>query len=145
LGANGFPDPDSHLFGDVRKKVIWMASARKRMQREKKTVKAMVRIYCRGSHRQGKGLCDQCSELLTYSLRRLDKCPLKEHKPTCAKCPIHCYEPNSRLRMRQVMRYSGPRMLLHHPVLAILHMFDSRRSDSIRSEELSKSGKRSNN
>jgi hypothetical protein len=29
-----------------------------------------------------------------------------------------------RERVREVMRYAGPRMLLHHPWLAICHLVD---------------------
>ena len=35
---------------------------------------------------------------------------------------VHCYQPQMREQIRQVMRYSGPRMLLYHPVLAIWHL-----------------------
>ncbi len=65
--------------------------------------------------------------MLSYALTRLDKCPLKSDKPTCAKCPVHCYKPEMRNRIKDVMRFSGPRMLSRHPVLAVLHLLDSRR------------------
>jgi len=94
------------------------------MRREKKTVEAMLRIYCRRNHDGIESPCSECRELLTYSRRRLDSCPLMENKPTCAKCTTHCYEKNHRDRMRVVMRYSGPRMILRHPALAILHIVD---------------------
>jgi hypothetical protein len=29
-------------------------------------------------------------------------------------------------RIKAVMRYSGPRMMLHHPFLAITHLFDEK-------------------
>ena len=45
-------------------------------------------------------------------------------KPTCAKCPIHCYKPAMREQIRDVMRYAGPRMLKRHPVLAIRHLLN---------------------
>ena len=63
----------------------------------------------------------------TRAERRLEKCPFAEEKPTCVKCPVHCYEAVMRERVRQVMRYAGPRMLLRHPVLALLHLRDERR------------------
>ena len=31
-------------------------------------------------------------------------------------------------RIREVMRFAGPRMLLYHPILGILHMLDGRRA-----------------
>ncbi|HSK09486.1 MAG TPA: nitrous oxide-stimulated promoter family protein [Vicinamibacterales bacterium] len=92
--------------------------------REKRTVRAMVEIYCRDlhGHRPG-GLCAPCRELLSYSHARLDRCPYGEEKPSCKACPIHCYQPDPRERMREVMRYSGPRMLWRHPWLALVHLW----------------------
>lgn len=95
-----------------------------RVRREKKTVRAMLNIYCRGNHSARNGLCADCRELLEYSHERLEMCPQVGHKPTCAKCPTHCYDEAHRDRMRAVMRYSGPRMMVRHPVLATLHMCD---------------------
>jgi predicted amidophosphoribosyltransferase len=98
----------------------------RRMRRERRTVEVMLSMHCRGNHANKKGLCEDCLELLEYSRMRLDKCPFVEDKPTCAKCPTHCYEREHREQMKAVMRYSGPRMVLRHPVLAILHMLDGR-------------------
>ena len=44
-------------------------------------------------------------------------------KPTCRLCPIHCYKREMKERMRQVMRYAGPRMLLYHPLIALRHLW----------------------
>jgi hypothetical protein len=99
-----------------------------RIDREKRTVAAMVRIYCRGHHWAPEMPCADCRELLDYATCRLDRCPFGEEKSTCADCPIHCYKPAMRERVREIMRYAGPRMLLRHPVLAIRHLIDGRRS-----------------
>ena len=88
----------------------------------------MVGIYCGKNHRAQGRACPECEELLKYALTRLDKCPLISSKPTCAKCPVHCYKPEMRNRIKDVMRFSGPRMLHRHPILAVLHLFDSRRA-----------------
>ena len=69
-------------------------------------------------------LCPQCQELLTYAHKRLERCKFGNDKPSCTRCPVHCYKPAMRQQIRQVMRYSGPRMLLHNPVLAIRHLWD---------------------
>lgn len=97
-----------------------------RLQRELKTLAAMTGLYCRGVH-GSKALCPQCRELLDYGRARLQKCPYGGDKPTCAKCPVHCYRPDMRERVRAVMRYSGPRMLSRHPLLALRHMLDGRK------------------
>lgn len=93
---------------------------------EFKTVKAMVEVYCRAHHRTSNTLCSECRELLEYAEVRLDRCPYGEDKPTCNQCPIHCYKPEPKEKMRLVMRYAGPRMLLKHPVLAIRHLIHER-------------------
>ncbi len=92
-------------------------------EREVKTIRAMVEIYCQDHHRpDGAPLCESCSALVDYALARLGKCPWGEQKPVCANCSIHCYKPAMRDRVREVMRYAGPRMLLRHPLLALNHL-----------------------
>lgn len=97
-----------------------------RMAREKKTIEAMVGIYCAGHHKVKKGLCEECAGLLDYARIRLDKCPFGEKKPACAKCTIHCYNPSMRDRVTAVMRYAGPRIILKHPQLALFHVINFR-------------------
>ncbi len=101
-----------------------MSNDHRRIKRERKTVEAMIRLYCRDHHGGEDELCPECGELLNYALARLDRCPFQENKPTCAKCPVHCYKPDRREKVRAVMRYAGPRMLRRHPVLAVLHLID---------------------
>lgn len=95
---------------------------------EFKTVSAMMEIYCKAHHNSESGLCDACKELLLYAETKLDRCPYGQIKPTCNNCPIHCYKPEPKESMRLVMRYSGPRMLLHHPILAIRHLRHEKRA-----------------
>lgn len=95
---------------------------------EFKTVSAMVAIYCRDHHQQTTGLCQQCRALLNYAETKLDRCPYGQSKPTCNKCPIHCYKPEQKQQMKQIMRYAGPRMLLPHPWLSIRHLLHERKA-----------------
>ena len=105
-----------------------MATDPPRIAREKRTVRAMIGIYCRAHHATSGQLCDDCSELLEYAYGRLGRCPFGADKPTCADCTVHCYKPAMRDRARAVMRYAGPRMLFKHPILALLHVLDARRN-----------------
>ncbi len=98
-----------------------------RLERERRTVEAVVSLYCRGLHGSGHDLCRGCSELLEYAEQRLARCPYCEGKPACTECPIHCYRASSRAQIQAVMRYAGPRMLLRHPILAFFHWIDGRR------------------
>jgi len=96
------------------------------LSQERETVRAMIRIYCRGIH-QSDSLCEECSQLWDYADERLNKCPFGIDKPTCQNCTVHCYKPEMRQRIKEVMRYAGPRMIWHHPVLAIRHLIRERK------------------
>ena len=93
-----------------------------KIEQEKRVVEQMIRLYCR--KREGNPeLCADCRELLDYARARLDRCKFGEEKSTCQRCPIHCYRPEMREKIRAVMRWSGPRVLLYHPLSAIRHLF----------------------
>ncbi len=96
-------------------------------EREKQTVSLMISLYCRKKHGTGKALCRDCEELRRYAMLRSDKCPFMETKTFCSNCRVHCYRPAMREKIRAVMRFSGPRMLLYHPVMAVRHVIESRR------------------
>jgi predicted amidophosphoribosyltransferase len=100
----------------------------RRIMREKKTVEAMIKIFCLDQHKTPDGqFCADCRKLLDYANRRLNRCPFHADKTTCANCKIHCYRPDMKVRIRDIMRYSGPRMIRRHPVLALLHFIDGLR------------------
>jgi len=97
------------------------------MKREKQTIVHMVDIYCKNHHNTKGELCTECKEFQEYALLRLDKCPFQEKKAICGKCVIHCYRSDMKQKVKIVMRYAGPRMLLHHPSSVLYHAWDSRR------------------
>ncbi len=94
----------------------------KRFRDEKKTMLVMLELYCRDKHGTEGKLCPACRALLDYSMERLEKCPFGATKPTCSNCHVHCYRPEMREQVKQVMRYSGPRLLKGHPILALKHV-----------------------
>ena len=97
-------------------------------EREKQVVALMISLYCRKKHHPLKGrLCPECEALLSYAHLRSDRCPFMKTKTFCSNCQVHCYKPEMREKIRQVMRFSGPRMLLYHPVLAVWHVVCSAR------------------
>ena len=95
---------------------------RRMIAREKRTIKAMIGIFCGQKHISKGAPCQSCQELLDYAYMRLEKCPFGEKKTACADCRVHCYQPKKRQEIVDVMRYSGPRMTLRHPVLALFHV-----------------------
>ena len=95
-------------------------------EREKRVVSLMIRLYCRKNHHT-KELCPECAELEAYALSRSDHCRFMETKTFCSNCKVHCYKPEMRERIRSVMRFSGPRMIFCHPVLALRHVCESQK------------------
>ena len=95
-------------------------------EREKETVSLMIRLYCRKNH-GGNELCPECAALDAYARQRSDKCPFMETKTFCSNCKVHCYKKDMREKIREVMRFSGPRMIFHHPVMAIRHVIESKK------------------
>ena len=102
-------------------------SVHPRMARERKTIEAMIKIYCNNHHESKGKLCQECNELFDYAMMRLDKCPFQEEKSTCGKCLVHCYQSDLREKAKKIMRYSGPRLIYHSPLLALHHVFDGRK------------------
>ncbi|MBQ8619344.1 MAG: nitrous oxide-stimulated promoter family protein [Clostridia bacterium] len=104
-----------------------MDKLKSKREREKHVVSEMIALYCRNNHGAKKGsLCPDCAALLHYAGERSDKCPYMEQKTFCSSCKTHCYKPDMRKKIRTVMRYSGPRMIFVHPVLAIRHLIESK-------------------
>ena len=96
-----------------------------RRAREIATIAAMVGMYCRGHHSEAAVQpCAECAALLAYASRRTERCVFGDAKPTCANCQVHCYTNTMRERVKAVMRWAGPRMLLRHPLLALRHKLD---------------------
>ena len=88
---------------------------------EKNTLVTMIRIYCESVHAE-KEMCDECKNLMEYAIKRIDQCMFGLDKPSCKKCPVHCYNKGKREEIKTVMRFSGPVMLYKHPLLSILHL-----------------------
>lgn len=93
----------------------------------KRMVSQMIALYCRKKHHTRGDLCPQCAALDAYAKMRADKCPFMETKTFCSNCRIHCYKPDMRAKIREVMRFAGPRMILHHPVAAIRHVVETKK------------------
>ncbi len=103
-----------------------------RTNRELKTVWCMIALFCRKQHHAyrapvPKGLCPECRDLWEYTRKRVERCPFAYDKPTCLRCTVHCFKPHRREQIRTVMRFSGPKMLWHHPILTFFHLLDGRR------------------
>ena len=78
-----------------------MKTVQTKREREKRMVTEMIKLYCKKQHHTKGGAL-------------------------CPNCKVHCYKLVMREKIRAVMRFSGPRMLLHHPVWAIRHVVESK-------------------
>ena len=96
---------------------------RGRIEKEKKVITLMINIYCKKKHKTKDGLCKECKELMDYAHKRLTFCKFGDEKTTCAKCPIHCYKKDMKAKVKEVMRFSGPRLIIYNPMELIRHMF----------------------
>ena len=113
-------------------------------KKEQLVVEEMIRLYCRKHHEEYDGktgrMCPACRQLFDYARLRSEKCPFMERKTFCSCCQVHCYQPEMREKIRQVMRFSGPRMLLYHPALALWHVTCSVREKRKQRKRMGKTG-----
>lgn len=90
-------------------------------QKELQTLQEFITCYCHNNHNNlpqkdfifesrsmelHTTLCKDCSDLLLYSINKLELCP-HEIKPKCRKCPNPCYEKQQWKKLAKIMRYSG--------------------------------------
>jgi uncharacterized paraquat-inducible protein A len=114
----------SETFAVTGSKAEAAAFTSQRLNREWKTMAVMVKIHCRDHHDSTAAPCPECQELLDYARLRLERCRFGAEKPTCARCPVHCYQRTRREQVKTVMRYAGPRMLWEHPIMSLRHWLD---------------------
>ena len=103
-----------------------------------KVIVKFVEVYCAARHRgeergslppelatvfpKGHRLCAGCRALVAYALLKRRRCPL-DPKPSCKHCPIHCYDREHRETMKQIMAFSGRKMILRGRVDYLWHYF----------------------
>ncbi|OUM67350.1 hypothetical protein PIROE2DRAFT_5211, partial [Piromyces sp. E2] len=97
-----------------------------KLAKEREVCDLMIKIYCNDHHHTKKGeMCSDCQDLSEYMRWRLTLCPFGNYKSFCSNCPIHCYQKDYRKNIREVMRYSGPKITFVHPYLAIKHVIQT--------------------
>ena len=95
--------------------------ANENLDKDRATLEAMGRIYCKTHHNGSKddaGLCPSCRETIDATLARTDSCPYG-HMGNCRDCDTHCQRGEAREHIRTIMRYSAPRMVYRHPLMAL--------------------------
>lgn len=95
----------------------------RQQEKDLKVLTTFISTYCRGRHGTRKGeLCRDCAELMAYARLKRCTCPL-DPKPSCKHCSIHCYAKPQRAKIREVMGYSGRRLLLRGRLDLLWHHF----------------------
>lgn len=102
----------------------------KRRAREMRVISQMICIYCEHNHVDartetaycGEPLCPECAKIDAYAVTRTQRCKKMDEKTSCEECANHCYKPEEREYIREVMRFAGPRMITKHPIEAIRHL-----------------------
>lgn len=96
------------------------------LYKEVETLEKFFSIYCEDKHKNLKSkqilktdnyefefeLCDECFNLIKYSIDKLDDCT-KDPKPKCRTCPDNCYEKKEKNHMSKIMRHSGMKLGLN--------------------------------
>jgi predicted amidophosphoribosyltransferase len=112
----------------------------RRRQRDLRILARMICVYCRDHHASaektqayckghdferitgsGVEVCPDCAKLLTHALVKRSTCPLVP-KPACKHCPQHCYHPTYRQQIREVMKYSGRKLVLAGRIDFLFHL-----------------------
>lgn len=104
------------------------ARIERKRQKEQQMVHDMIVVYCKKHHHHKDGLCPECAKLDGYAAMRVAKCPFMAEKTFCSQCKVHCYRKKEQEQIREVMRFSGWRMLGKHPISAIRHALMTRKA-----------------
>ncbi len=78
-------------------------------------------------------VCADCRRLLSHAVTKRARCPL-DPKPSCRVCPVHCYSPENREKIRAVMKFSGRHLILRGHLHLLLHFLE-RRPKSVQTKE----------
>lgn len=100
-----------------------------KVDKDIKILREFIQIYCDTKHKDmpktnenNITLCEECHDILRYSSMRRENCPL-DPKPTCKNCEIHCYKPEYRQRIKEIMRHSGMTLIKRGRIDLIFHYF----------------------
>ena len=106
------------------------------MKKDIRLIGTFVEVYCSGKHSGAdktalplpgglgeRHLCPECASFMQYAVTRRIKCPLEAEKPTCKHCRIHCYSRPNLEKVKEIMAYSGRKLILRGRLDYIWHYF----------------------
>lgn len=112
-----------------------MQTLTRQMAKDIRVIGLFTEIWCGGHRHDGRqqvtlpgsdkpvALCAECAAFVDYAVMKRRICPLESEKPSCKHCRIHCYAPQQRAKVRQIMAWSGKRMLLRGRLDYLRHYF----------------------
>lgn len=113
-----------------------METLTKHQKKDIRLIGKFVEVYCVGKHGtierspytlpadMGKRrVCPECADFMAYAIAKRMKCPLEAEKPTCKHCRIHCYGKAEREKVREIMAYSGRRLMMRGRLDYVWHYF----------------------
>lgn len=86
---------------------------------EKNVIRLMIHLY----YKKHPSVDISENRITQYCHDKIDKCPMMKSKTFCSECKVHCYNDVMREHIRMIMRFSGPRMIFYHPILAMKHLY----------------------
>jgi hypothetical protein len=113
-----------------------METISKQQRKDIRLIGKFVEVYCSGRHGAVERLpftlpenigvrmiCSKCAEFMEYAVTKRLKCPLEAEKPSCKHCRIHCYGVKQREKVREIMGYSGRRLMMRGRLDYVWHYF----------------------
>jgi len=113
-----------------------MNTLTKQQKSDIRLIGKFVEVYCAGKHGAAersdfalpedlgvRRLCPECAAFMNYGITKRIKCPLEAEKPSCKHCRIHCYAPQQREKIREIMSYSGRRLMMRGRLDYVWHYF----------------------
>jgi len=113
-----------------------METLSKHQKKDIRLIGKFVEVYCAGKHGSSerspfvlpgglgkRELCCECAAFMEYAVSKRIKCPLEAEKPSCKHCRIHCYAGEQREKVREIMGYSGRRLMMRGRLDYVWHYF----------------------
>ena len=113
-----------------------METMTKQQLKDIRLIGKFVEVFCSGKHADTEKqpfllpqvlgerlLCPECAAFMAYAIAKRMKCPLEVEKPSCKHCRIHCYAKAEREKVREIMAYSGRKLMLRGRFDYVWHYF----------------------
>jgi len=88
-----------------------MTDKNQAIEQDIEILREFTALYCRENHNEEE-MCPACRATLEYAIERRRKCPM-DPKPKCKDCQVHCYRPQQRQAIREIMKFGGMHYIKH--------------------------------